>query len=441
MTADEATHPDALTIAELYARIHGALDQAFPRQAPLWVRGEVHTMNDRTGHCYIDLVDPETARVRDTPVLKVVCWRRTWGTICGQLRRAGVSLEPGMVVFLRGSIDFYRPRGTVNFVLAEVDVTALLGRLAAQRAALLQALEAEGLLRRNKALPAPAVPLHVGLVASPDTEGCRDFLGQLRGSGFSFQVSLVPVPVQGPAAPRALARGVARAAASGCDLVVVVRGGGAKSDLVPFDAEPLARAIATCRRPVWTGVGHTGDESVADLVAQRAHTTPTQCGQAVVASVAAFWADTVVDGAARLLRGAAEAVTGADRDHTRIRGRLAATARQHLRGHRQGLAGRAATLSRAAPRSLEAGRTQLDARRQRIGPSAHQQVERAADRLATWRRLLSAYDVDRQLERGYTLTLDAEGKLLRRAGDAAPGTDLVTRFADGTVRSTVEGGR
>ena len=106
-----------------------------------------------------------------------------------------------MVVVLRGTIDLYRPKGEIGFILSELDVTALLGRLAAQRAKLVRALEAEGLLGRNAALPLAPVALRVGLVASPETEGYRDFLGQLTGSGFGFHVKVVPVAVQGGNAP------------------------------------------------------------------------------------------------------------------------------------------------------------------------------------------------------------------------------------------------
>ena len=115
----------------------------------------------------------------------------------GGLAKNGVVLAEGMVVILRGTIDLYRPKGEIGFILSELDVTALLGRLAAQRAQLLRKLEAEGLLRRNAALPVAEVPLRVGLVASPGTEGYQDFLGQLTGSGFGFRVEVVPVAVQG----------------------------------------------------------------------------------------------------------------------------------------------------------------------------------------------------------------------------------------------------
>ena len=143
-----------------------------------------------------------TARGRGgAPTLNVKCWRTSWAPLRHGLAKEGIELAEGMVVVLRGTLDLYRAKGEISLILVEVDVTAILGRMAAQRAQLLRTLEAEGLLRRNATLAVPEIAIHVGLIASPGTEGCQDFLGQLTGSGFGFRVSLVPVRVQGPDAP------------------------------------------------------------------------------------------------------------------------------------------------------------------------------------------------------------------------------------------------
>ena len=265
------------SIGGVYEQVEGALNAAFPRNRHLWVRGEIqHVSDHRSGHLYMSLVDPEDEGGRrdrsrgGVPTLNVKCWRSSWAPLRHGLAKQGIELTEGMVVVLRGSLDLYRAKGEISLVLAEVDVTALLGRLAAQRAQLLHTLESEGLLRRNAALPLPEVPLHVGLVASPGTEGCQDFLGQLLGSGFGFRVSHVPVKVQGPGAPAAIARALTALSRSDCDVIAVVRGGGARADLAAFESEAVARAVATAAKPVFTGIGHTGDETVADIVAARA---------------------------------------------------------------------------------------------------------------------------------------------------------------------------
>ena len=438
------THPDALSIATLYSQVEGALVRVFPRARQIWVRGEIQHITDqhgRTGHCYIDLIDPDTARDRQAPVLRVKCWRTTWAPLRATLGKEGIELAPGMVVLLRGNLDFYRPKAEISFVLSELDVTALLGRLAARRAALLRTLAEEGLLERNGSLDVPPVPLKIGLVASPATEGYRDFLGQLTGSAFGFSVSVWPVTVQGARAPGAIARAISGLGFQrpDLDLLVLVRGGGSKADLAPFDAEPVARAIATSPFPVWTGIGHTGDESVADIVGNRTCVTPTACGRELVLRVAEWWESHVVSAAQRVGRCAVEHMVASETRSHGVRGRLSGNAQHHL--HRQGelLVARAGLVGRLAPRVIEVADESVTSRADRLGPLAHHQLQAARERLHASRRLLAAYDVERQLERGYTLTTDGQGRILRRADDAVPGSVLITRFADGTARSVVEG--
>ena len=431
-------HPDALSIAQLYGEVAGVLSRTFPKSRALWVRGEVQSYSDRTGHCYIDLVDPEARGQRQAPVLKVRCWQTTWGPIKRTLRRSGIQLEVGMVVLLRGSIEFYAPRAEVSFILAELDVTALLGRMAAQRAALLATLSGEGLLRANGARPVPEVPLSVGLVASPGTEGFSDFVGQLEASGFAFRVTVARAAVQGKGAPLSVARALRALGAHGCDLVVLVRGGGSKADLAAFDAEPVARAIALSPVPVWTGIGHTGDESVADIVANQSFVTPTDCGRELAQRVGRWWEDRVGRPAALVGRRTVEALADAGRRDAQARGRLTSAARHQLRWHTERLAGRAAGLALRGPLVVTEAQESVLGRSAALGPLARGHVARADDRITSWRRLLDAYDVGRQLDRGYTLTLDAEGRVLRSIEDFGPGARLRTRFADGDAQSVVE---
>jgi exodeoxyribonuclease VII large subunit len=303
---------------------------------------------------------------------------------------------------------------------------------------LLQTLESEGLLRRNAALPLPEVPLHIGLVASPGTEGCSDFLGQLTGSGLAFRVSHVPVRVQGPGAPAAIARALTALSRSDCDVIAVVRGGGSRADLAAFEHEAVARAIAGAAKPVFTGIGHTGDETVADIVASRVCITPTECGQQIVEATRLWWAENVAEPAALLARRVPTYLAAAQSRDTQARGRLTAAGRQQLRVHRERLARKGSSLGRAAPDRLASSAARLSAHAARLGPLSLAHLGRQDERVQSWRRLLAAYDVDRQLERGYSLTLTTDGQLVRSAADLAPQQEIVTRLADGTVQSQVQ---
>jgi exodeoxyribonuclease VII large subunit len=438
-----------LSIGALYDEVQDALTRTFPRGRQLWVRGEIHSLSDqsgRSGHCYLDLVDPDDGggaiqRGRGAPALRVKCWKGTWGPLSNALKKEGVALVEGMVVVVRGTIDLYRPKGEIGFILSEIDVTALLGRLAAQRAALLHKLETEGLLRRNAAVPVPEVPIRVGLVASPGTEGYNDFLGQLTTSGFGFHIQVAPVKVQGTNAPAAVAAAVKSLSRTDCDIVVVVRGGGSKADLAAFDSEVVARAIAGASKPVWTGIGHTGDESVADIVANRACITPTECGQHLVVQIGSWWRSHVGEPAMTLSRRVPALLAEELKKDTQSRGRLTRAARSQLRVHRERLGRRGTVIARSAPESLTAHAGRVRAQAARLVPLSTGHLAKGDERVRSWRRLMTAYDVDRQLERGYTLTLDDAGRLVRSAESVGVGQNITTRFADGTLQSRVESGR
>jgi exodeoxyribonuclease VII large subunit len=429
--------PEALSVAALYQQVQAAVTASFPRGHLQWVRGEIQSISDRTGHCYMDLVDPDSARGRDTPVLKVNCWGRTWGPIKTTLGRQGIVLEPGAVVSLRGRVEFYPPKGQINFIATDVDVTALLGRLAARRAALLHTLETEGLLRRNQALAVPVVPLRIGLVASPGSEGYNDFVGQLRQSEFAFSVVLFKANVQGAGAPGSVARALRAVSGTDCDLAVLVRGGGSRGDLAAFDAEPVARAIASLEMPLWTGIGHTGDQSVADIVAHSAFVTPTACAQELVRRVGEWW-ESVAHAGARVARDAVDALEAAMGRDAAARRRLSTATRNQLSRHSERLERRVALVTSNARRQLDRAGDAVDRRAARLGPRAPDVLDRQQDRADSWRRLLAAYDIERQLERGYTITLGEDGRVLRSVAELGAGSRLITRFADGRARSTVE---
>ena len=201
----------------------------------------------------------------------------------------------------------------------------------------------------------------------------------------------------------------------------------------------MARAIAESATPVWTGIGHTGDQTVADIVAARTCITPTECGQAIVLRTAEWWSAHVAGPAGLLSRRVPSFLAAAQARDAAARGRLASAARHQLRVHGDRLGARATAAARQAPSRLDRSATDLAARSARLGPLARRHLAGRDEQMRTWRRLLAAYDVERQLERGYSLTLTADGVLVRRAGDLAPEQEIVTRLADGTARSTVSG--
>ena len=282
---------DALSITEFYSRVDRALRTAFPDE--LWITGEIRSMKVLPrGHCFIDLVDPDQRPGRGAPTLNAKCWSTQWRSVRSTLDRLGITLDAGMVVRARGEVQFYKARGTVDFILREIDTDALLGKVAAERARLVKALVDENLFDRQRRLPRarrcrsgsawwPA-PAPRGTTTSSAGSGTR---GWPSTSRWPRPPSRAGRPL--PGWPRPSRRAAGRAARRD-------RGGagrGSKADLAAFDQEPVARAIATSDVPVWTGIGHTGDQSVADEVANRSFITPTECGQELARLAARVLAD------------------------------------------------------------------------------------------------------------------------------------------------------
>jgi len=432
----DGTEASAQSIAELYAEIEDVLSAAFPRSRDLWVRGEIQKISDGYGHAYIDVIDSDYKGDKGAPTLKVKCWKGTWGPLKASLRREGIELQAGMTVVMKGTVDFYKPRAEVGFIMSAVDTDALLGRIARDRQALIEALKKEDLFDAQRRLVVAEVPLVVGLVGSPGTEGFNDFLGQLERSGFSFTVRVIRASVQGTNAPREVAQAIATLETENLDLICVVRGGGSKADLAAFDAEPIARAIAKARVPVWTGIGHTGDESIADLVANERHITPTACGVAVVSQVASFWHD--VAERARFLGERAESLMDEEAEsHRALRHVIHGSAQRIVSEQTRELAYLRRQLIAAPSATLAAARAANRQRSQRIIPAAKARLAMAQAELDGYRRLLGAFDPQRTLARGWTLTMDASGRIVRSANDLAEGATLRTRMVDGEVTSTV----
>jgi exodeoxyribonuclease VII large subunit len=409
------TDPPVLEVGQFYELVTAHLEAAFGRRRPVWVRGEIAKVFEK-GHVYIDLVDAgsDTADTR-RPVLNAHCWSRQWVPLKARLASEGVTLAVGATLNVLGYVDVYAPQGRLGFTILDVDVTSLLGEVARRRQELIARLRAEGLLEANARRPVAAVPLRVGLVASPGTEGYRDFTGALVASGFSFDVAVVPTLVQGEGAPPQIVAALERLGAAACDVICVVRGGGSRGDLACFDDERVARAIAACPVPVFTGIGHTGDESVADLVAHSRAITPTKLGEDLVDRVRGWRDERLRRPAARVREGARDLVDEADAYVNERRRAVVAGVRGRLRAEDRHLA-------------LTRRRLVLDARRT---------LEVARDGLEHRRALVSAYDPARRFAQGWSIVTDASGRVVREAAAVAVGDDVEVRLMAGRLGARV----
>jgi exodeoxyribonuclease VII large subunit len=400
------------SVAELSAGIGAVLSRAFPDE--VWVLGEIANLQrPGSGHVYFDLVG-------DGCRLRVTLWESDKRVVNAVLKRAGgaVRMSDGTEVRIRARVQWWAEGGQASLRMLSIDTAYTLGRLAEARELLVQRLRAAGLLELQARLVLAPLPLRVGLITSEGSAAAVDFLHTLELSGHAWQVALADARVQGVEAEMSVVAALQALVRlePALDVICIVRGGGARTDLAAFDSEAIAEAVARCPIPVLTGIGHEVDTTVADLVAHARHKMPTACAAALVGAVVA-WRERL-DGTWTSISKLAEvALERAAGNIERSSGQAASAARQHLRTQDAVLAGCARQLATRPARLLDGASRSLDATAAQV----------------------RGLDPARVLARGWSITRDGDGRLVRSTADVAPGAALVTTVADGEVRSTVDG--
>ena len=455
-----------LTVGELAQVLRWTLDEAFP--SGVWVTGEMASLKrPRSGHVYFDLVERSGDADPGAPPeasVSVVLFRGDKERVNDTIRRHGnaIRMADGLSVRIQGMLDFYPPRGQLQLRMTSIDPTHTLGAIAADREALLRVLTAEGSLRRNASMALAPVPLRVGLVTSLDSAAHADMRRVLDRSGFAFRVFEADTPVQGADAPEAIAAAIRAVSVAGVDVVVLARGGGSRTDLVAFDHEIVARAVADCERPVFTGIGHETDRSVADDTAHTACSTPTAAARAVVQCVEE-WLERLDDAGRSIAVWGRRALAAAEHRTSRAAADAAREARAASRradrsldaaGQRLAHTGRTATgragrrvaavtrrLAQAGPATERRGRSRLDRASARLSVAGHHEIRHAQRHLDAVSTRVRALDPALILRRGWSLTRRDDGMLVRSVQDVSPGDGIVTHLTDGALDSTIRARR
>lgn len=475
-----------LTVRQLNERIRDVLQSAFG--GTVWVKGEIQRLPQdaaRRKHIYFELHETGSTGAAEFQIpVALMDWDRQKYGLGRYLDGTDPDLQLANQIeaCFEAVVDFYPPFGKLSLKIVGVDKTYSLGRLEAVRREVLAFLTAEGLLERQKQLVLTDLPLRIGLITSPGSAAERDFMTGIQTAGRPFTVTLRGAKMQGAQLQNEVLRAMAAHVRSGVDVVVITRGGGSRADLSWFDQKDLAVAVAQCPVPVITAIGHEIDRSICDVVAYHSCKTPTAAAEFLVDRVEDA-AARVEDAAARLTAAVVEALdgaavrldiarplawaaerrlNGARRDTQRLAARLQqrVTARLGASGSRlerlqSRLAGRtggvvataqarlrglAETLGKSPGRILAQRRERLAQDASRLPRAAALLLERRTQRLDRAEMQARLLDPDRLLARGYTLTMDETGQMVKQAADLAPGQKITTRFADGHTVSIVQPG-
>jgi exodeoxyribonuclease VII large subunit len=366
----------AWSVSQVTQRARQLLEAGFER---LWVRGEVTGFKAyQSGHWYFSLRDRQ-AQVR------CVMWRT-------DNQRLEGPLEDGLEIFADAQPTVWEERGEFRLTVRQVLPTSAGGLWQVKLERARAALERDGLLDPARKRRLPRYPQRIAIVTSPDGAALRDIMAVVRRRWPATRLVVVPARVQGETAEAELKGALALVNRLDVEVVIVGRGGGSREDLWAFNSEAVARAVAAVRVPTVSAVGHETDVSLTDLVADLRAATPSAAAEAVVPDRVAT--ATLVNGLARRLAGA--------------------------------LVGR-----------VDAGQQRLERTADRLSSALSGRLERGRARLDALGAALQALSPLRVLERGYAVARDADGRVLRRAAEFAPGAPFRLTLADGDVAARV----
>ena len=379
------------SLSELCAEIQEVVENNLLER--YWVRAEIASLSAR-GHCYMELVEKATDNMLAAKV-RATCWSNVYSLLSAYfIQETGQALRVGMQVLVEASVAFHPVYG-LSLNIWNIDPTYTQGDLAKQRQATIRRLTEDGVMDLQKSLEVPTLVRKVAVISAADAAGYGDFCDQLTNNrfGYQFEMSLFAATMQGDYAPKSIISALSKIAneEEKWDVVVIIRGGGVTTDLGCFDDYELASHCAQFPIPILSGIGHTRDMSIVDMVVHTTVKTPTAAAEWLIERVGEQ-VETISMLSIRLQRAIQHAVV---QESNKLQGYL-----------------------------------------QRMNYSAQRLVMREQNRLQMWAKTIELHSPERIFKMGYSLTM-INGKPVMKMEDVKDGDVLKTWVQDGVIESVV----
>lgn len=386
-------HP-VLTLKQLTEHVASALHSVFTDA--VWVQAEISELNVRSGHCYLELVEKDDSARNFAAKMRANCWSSVYSTLQAYFfRETGQALAVGMKVMVAVEVRFHAVFG-LSLTVVDIEPSFTVGELLRQRRLTIERLKADGVMDMNRSLSMPLLPRRIAVISADSAAGYGDFCDQLltNNRGYAFRLTLFPALMQGDKAAASIVEALDQIATQAhlFDVVVIIRGGGASTDLTCFDAYDLASNCAQFPLPIVAGIGHLRDTSVVDMVVHTSLKTPTAVAEWLL-----------------------QAFQQQDDILMRIGQRVSQILHERLLQQRY---------------AVEQLQVRVLSRMQQI-------ISREKNRLELTEKTIELHSPQRILSKGYTLT-HVGGRVLTSAHEVQPGDRVTTEFADGIITSVVE---
>lgn len=405
-----------------------------------WVEAELSEVREVRGHCYMELVQKDM--FSNTPVAKASakCWKSKWMYVRPKFEQiTGQYLHTGMKVMLKVYADFHEAYG-FSWIVTDINPEYTLGDMAKKRMQIIEQLKQEGVFDLQKELEIPMFAQRVAVISSLNAAGFGDFTRQLtdKSYGFKFQVELFPAIMQGEGIERSViaALDAINERLDEFDVVVIIRGGGATSDMSGFDTLALAENVANFPLPIITGIGHDRDESVLDMISHTKVKTPTAAAALLVEHLEVVWQ--------MLIEAENELVTVAQHRIENEKQRLSHIAEKIpvlfslVKTHYENVLDKLLmTISSMINEKVSSEKHNVLLMEEKIKPLVDVRLQREKHHLMMLEQRVKALDPEILLKRGYSITL-CKGKVVVDASMLKSGDEVETKVRKGTFKSIIK---
>ena len=416
---------ERFTLYELNRLVRETIEYEMPNE--YWVEAELSECRESRGHCYMELIQKDESTPEHnspaygpsaTPIAKAAakCWASKWMIIRPYFERiTGQRLTVGMKVLLKVKPQFHEAFG-FSWIVTDIDPTYTMGDMARKRQEIIRQLKEEGVFDLQKELSLPLFCQHIAVISSETAAGYGDFCNQLTDNpyGFQFRTRLFPAIMQGEGTEQSIISALEKIYEDlTFDCVVIIRGGGATSDMSGFDTLALAENVANFPIPIITGIGHERDESILDMVAHTKVKTPTAAAAFLISHLKEV-ADAINETESTIVR--------------RVQDRMQM---EQIRLNR---------IAEAIPRLFSIVKTRQEARieafEQRMPLLIERRITAERHRLQLIEEKAKNLDLTLLLKRGYSITLH-QGKAVRDPKTLKSGDEIETRVEKGSITSKV----
>ena len=407
---------DSLSLLELNALVRRSLEQCLPDE--YWIQAELSDVrSNTTGHCYLEFVQKDSRSNNLVAKARGMIWSNIYRLLKPYFEEeTGQAFVAGIKVLVEVSVEFHELYG-YSLTVVNIDPTYTLGDMARRRREILRQLDEEGVLTLNKELELPLLTQRIAVISSATAAGYGDFCNQLEHNpyGFIFYPRLFPAVMQGDRVEETIiaAFDTINAQRDDWDVVVIIRGGGATSDLSGFDTYELAANCAQFPLPIITGIGHERDDTVLDSVSHTRVKTPTAAAEFLINHLHDT-AETLEDYASSILYAVTARMEKEKTRLTRLVERIPMQTRMRIQEERH----------------------RLELVEKHVETLSQKRLAEENHRLRLLEQQIKAASPEHLLKRGYSITLK-EGKAVTDASCLKEGDKLITRFAKGEVRSIV----